>query len=501
VSVALHHRQLLSCLIAVLLVTTAVPAVGAFGSTAAPPSADEAVAASPPAVSEAANGTASVDGLRTWVAPRSTDLSNLSAIQAARASGNLTRSNVVAENDTLVLELRASGLAGAIAAEDGQNVTARFFAFLERGGVSMAVPDRPGPEQEYAYLDVTNASAVSVVADSRNGSYYLVVDLPDARIADEDGGVPANNRGLAGEYEANVTLTANSTLTADGQQTATTVFDISDEEADLDTPGGTDRRYLAPRPNQTISGLTTLAPGHRVTVEVRVPDGEARSKTVRVRNATESAGRFAAVFDFGDVAPGANVSIAVRSGGRPLLSVYPDGHGVDGSVVAFDATVNLTDRGLTEQGVLVENAVLSHGGYLAVHRGSADGEVITRSEFLTPGEEFGQFVDFGPALESNTTLVVVAHRSGPGDTLGEPYTENGSVVADSVAFTVERETTTTTTRKRTATAVSSTTHETSVSHTADTTRTEIEGTVPGFGVGTALVALLAGLALGRRRER
>lgn len=434
----------------------------------------------------------STDSLRTWVAPESADLSAPSAIHAARSSGNLTRSDTVAENDTLVLELRAAGLEGVIAAQDGRNATIRFFEFLKSENASLVVYDVPDPEQKRAYLNLTDPSAVTAVSDPRNDTYYLAVEPRNLRVTDDDGGKPTNNRKIWGWQRANFTLSGESILTTDGRETATIEFEIRDAEASLDTPDEIGRAYFAPRPNQSISGVTNLAPGHHVTVDVRGPDGDVRSKTIRVRNATETPGRFATTFDLRDVPAGTNVSIVVRSDGRSLLRTYPNyDEAVSGYVLAIDATVNLTDRGLTEQGVLVENAVLSHGGYLAVHRGSADGEVITRSEFLAPGEEFGQFVDFGGALDSNATLVVVAHRDGPDDALGEPYTENGSVVADSIEFTVEQETTTSvSTERRTTTATDATTVE---------TRTPSpNGDVPGFDVGATLVALLAGVLIARK---
>ncbi|WP_276300333.1 BGTF surface domain-containing protein [Halorussus lipolyticus] len=514
------HRRLLSGLVVILLVTAAVPAT-AVGATAEPPSAtvstsvaDSSTAESASADEEAnvttstdqsANATVSVHGLRTWTATGSADLSGLRDLREAEDSGNLTRSAVVARNDTLVLELRASGLAGAIAAEEGPNATARFVAFLNRSGASLDVYDLPGPEQQRAYLDVTDHSAVSVVPDPRNDSYYLAVETSEVNVTDGDGGTPANNRRPWGGHVANFTLRKSSAVTDGDRETATTEFRIEDAEATLDAPDETDRVLLAPGPNQTVSGRTTLAPGHRVTVEVRGPDGEIRSETVRVRNGTETAGRFAADFYLSGVPAGSNVEVWVGHDGDSLLDHYPHDATVPASVRLLDAAVNLTERGLTAQGVLVEDARLSHGGYLAVHRGSADGEVITRSQYLTPDDEFGQFVDYGPALESNATLVVVAHRAGPGDTLGEPYAENGSVVSDSVEFTVERETTTTTETTRRTTDLTTATDSTAT--TDSTTATTVEtrtpypqGDVPGFGVGAALVGLLAGLGLAGRRE-
>ncbi|WP_435179915.1 BGTF surface domain-containing protein [Halorussus sp. AFM4] len=434
------------------------------------------------------------DGLRTWVAPASADLSNATEIEVARSSGTLTRSDVVARNDTLVLELRASGLEGAIAAQDGANATARFAAFLENGPASLVVHDFPGTEQETAYLDVTDPSAVTFVPDPGNFSYYVVADLRNASVTDGRGGDPANNEGLRDDHRANFTLAAASPLTADGRETAAAEFRIEEPDAALDTPPNSDRVYLAPGPNRTLTGTTTLAPGSSVTVEVRQDDGGfRRTETVRVRNRTDGpAGVFAATVNLSGVREGTDLDVAVRSAdGSRLTEPY-----ADVEVVARTTDLNLSRRAVTDGGVRVARATLSHGGYVAIHRGSADGAVVARSGRLAPGESFGGVVRFDAELDRNATLVAVAHADGPGDALGRAYAENGSVVTDSVEFTVEPTAGTTaagrrndgTTTERTATTKS---------HTATTADT---GTgVPGFGLGTGLVALLSGLAVARSK--
>ncbi|UPV99135.1 hypothetical protein M0R88_11420 [Halorussus gelatinilyticus] len=441
----------------------------------------------------------STDNLFARAAPSSADLSNLSEVNAALRSDNLTRSGVLVRNGTLVLELLASGLTGAVAAQDGRNVTERFVRFLEQENASLTVYDVPGTEQERAYLDLTNESAVTVVRDARNDSYYVVAELDEVAMTDGDDGDPANNHRGWGDHRANFSLAADSSLTTDGRETATAEFEVDEAEATLSTPPETDKVYLAPAPNQTVWGTTTLAPGSRVAVRIRDGDGLRRSETVRVENRTDApGGSFAANFDLGEVAPETELGVTVRAAGESSLT---HGEETDGVVLESNAALNLTGREPTDQGVGVSYATLSHGGYVAVHRGSADGPVVGRSSRLAPGEAFSHAIELGSKSGGDATLVAVAHRAEPGDELGRPYTENGNVVAEAVertgATTTDDETATV---RTTATATTRTT-ETTVESTP-TAGPSAETGIPGFGVGAAtvgaLVALLAGLALARR---
>lgn len=510
-SSALHQRRALTIVIAILLVTTAIPTGAAVGPTAAPPVDDEA-ATSSSAVTEDANSTASVEGLRTWVAPKAAELTTLRDLQTAKASGNLTRNRVVSERDTLVFELRGSGLEDVIADQPGPNATARFFAAFDGTVGNVTVRHlHPGASQAPAVLDLRNHTATTVVPDPGNETYYVVVDLPDASMDGLNGDELHWSELRSGEYRATIELAATSALAGPNESVATELS-VRVPTAHFDAPHGTRRVFVAPAADQTVAGTTPVAPGTDLTVRIYDDLGNRLdSETVTVQNGTGEQNYFAATFDFADFSPGQNVTVTVElAGGRMLLGSRTGQEGTRGVVEPLDASVNLTRRGLTDSGVVVENAILSHGGYVAVHHDSADGEVLARSEAIAPGETYGRFLELDVALESNTTLVVVAHRAGPGDSLGEPYTENGSVVADSVEFVAPpvTGTVTVTTRNPTETTVPSTADETTTPITVDTTTrmfvdttTESEGTVAGFGVGTTLVALLAGGLVARRTKR
>jgi hypothetical protein len=428
----------------------------------------------------------STDHLQTWVAPESADLTDLRDLREAKASENLTRSPVVSERDTLVLELRASGLDGAIVGQNASNATARFFAAFDGTVGNVTIRHlNPGTSQQRAVLDFRNHTATTVVPDSTNETYYIVTDLPNATMTGPDGEELHWVKLRSGEYRATVALSVASEL-AGPNESITTEFEIDAPTAHLDMPRGTRRVFVAPAADEIVSGTTPLAPGNDLTVRVHDEIGNVlRSKTVTVENGTDGRHRFGATFDFREFESGRNVTVTVKIPDGPMLHGSRTGQeGTPGIVAATSASVNLTERRLTERRVPVENAVLSHGGYLAVHRGSPDGEVLARSARLAPGEEFSRFLEFDAALKSNATLVAVAHRDGL-DALGEPYTENRSVVADSVAYIP-------------ATGTETTTEDatTTVRTTADATTTpatDSEGTIPGFGVGVTPIALLVGV--------
>ncbi|MFC4553117.1 MULTISPECIES: PGF-CTERM sorting domain-containing protein [Halorussus] len=165
----------------------------------------------------------STHDLRTFVAPGSANLSNLTAVNAAMDAGNLTRSDAVTLDDTLVLELRASGLDGAVAAQNGSNVTAGFLSFLG-GGVAELRIEQTNPMTEVRKAEIhLEPGDAGVVADAKNDSYYAVVDLSDANVTR---GARAAELRAGHEYRANFTLAGSSVLAADGRESVVTNFTV-----------------------------------------------------------------------------------------------------------------------------------------------------------------------------------------------------------------------------------------------------------------------------------
>lgn len=478
-SSALHSRRPEICLMVVLLITAGIPgsAVSASAADTTDPSSNEA----------------SLHELRTWVAPGSIELPTPSAIGAAKASGNLTRSETITLNDTLVLELRASGLEGVLAARNGSNATARFFDLLANGTAELDVTQRnPSPSFHAKELQLAAYDSTRVVADGANDSYYLVVDL--SRVSATRGHGERVHAGDA--YRANFSLAESSSLAANGTESTLTNFTVRDPAAELSTVGER-HEFAEPAPNQTLRGRTSLPPGSAVTVELRAQDADHRSsETVRVRNDSGGVNRFAATFDFSDVPAGTNFTTDVRAESYPELDFDAT------SVVVSKPTVRADISTVESTGVSID-ATLSHGGFVAVHHGSADGAVLGYSHYLDAGADETAYVGLDPDLESNATLAAVAYRDTDRDgefdpATDEPYASDGSVVADAVEFTVEETTTADPTTRATTTRPVRDGNKTTAD-AADTTAPGGDGPVSGFGAVPALVAPLVAGLLARRR--
>lgn len=495
-------------------------AVGSYELFACPGNDSGCDAGTAAAATRLVVGERSTDGLQAWVAPESANLSTLDDLNRARDTGNLTRTSLVAKNDTLVLELRASGLEGAIASQDGANVTARFSSWLDSSGVSLELFETtPGAERVALYLNVTDLGATTLISDQRNSSYYLVVDTERVAVSDRYEPTGEQHDLRTSRYRANFTLTSESDL-ADERESVTDDFEIRDRDAAVGAWFGSERAYVESAPNQTVRVRTTLAPGSNVTVVV---DGEGDSfrfeETGRVQNASED---FVVTprFDFSDVAAGTNFTVTAYHDGKSLMGY---GGADPGTVTEPSASVELGRASKLDVGVTAE---LSYGGFVVVRRGSVDGERLGKTRFLDPGKSETVLVSFDPDLESNVTLVAVAFRdsNGNGDfdpEADQPYTDGEHEHRVATSKTVTFEWSETTTRRTTSEVTTGGTTEKPVRNGTVTTTEESPETdhespaepgsgveIPGFGVGAALaglvagvlVALLAGRSVARKRR-
>jgi hypothetical protein len=447
----------------------------------------------------------STGDFRTWVASGSADLSNRTGVLGAKASGNLTRSDTLVKNDTLVLELRASGLEGALAAQNGSNATTAFLGLLDGEEAELRVlQTNPTPERRPAELHLAEYDSTRVVTDQANDSYYLVADLQAANVT--RGTVLAEIR-AGQEYDVNFSLPGASALSTNGTESARTAFAVVDPAVEFST-AGENREFAVPAPNRTVSGRTTLPPGTRLTVKLRSPDGDhAFSKTVRVRNGSDGHGRFAVDFDFSGVPDGTNLTVDVRADAYPALDFDPT------HVIVAEPTGNV-EFGTADANGASLSATLSHGGFVAVHRGSADGELLGRSQYLSPDDDETTYVNFDPDLESNGTVVAVAYRDGDRDGefdpgADEPYTDGDrdrrAATSESVTVgdsdeTTDRRTTRETARTTTRSPVQEETTAEPVTEPESPAEPGVPGIgSPGFGVGSVLLALLVCALFGRRR--
>ncbi|WP_459190648.1 DUF7282 domain-containing protein, partial [Halosimplex sp. J119] len=84
----------------------------------------------------------------------------------------------------------------------------------------------------------------------------------------------------------------------------------------------------------------------------------------------------------------------------------------DGRILAEPSgSLTFSDQSVAEdnQEVVVESATLSDGGFVAIHEGSASGDVIGTSRYLEAGTHSNVRVDLDTMVNETTTLVAMPH--------------------------------------------------------------------------------------------
>lgn len=431
----------------------------------------------------------------TWQAPKdATDFDDAAGVRAGIGKGTVTRATAVNASHVLLVQVDASGLAGAIAAADGSNATARFRSVLDEHGDVEVVQhlSTVGIHEEPARLHVLDGPGVEVLPDAGNGTYFVVVDPEAANLTrgDRDAAIdhvtPYDGDGM--RFDVTVGLAAASPLT-DRAENASAV--VAPRRASVSTaPDG--NVHLDPATDQTVSGTTNLGTGWNVTVVLDGDDDPATepdesfrlTREPAVESPTESSYRnarpFEGDFDLSAVPEASrNVNVDVRLDGRSLLDAP-----VPVTVAAPRASVGVDEIGSDARHTAATvTASLSTGGFIVLHEESANGPVVGHSEYLVAGDHTVT-VYVGEPTEADD-LVVVAHRDanhnewfdGPGTDLayGEGDVRN--------AIALETPTTNPTSTVASATA-------TGDNWTAPSPTATVDTTVPGPGAVTAVIAVL-----------
>lgn len=428
-------------------------------------------------------------GVAAWgtTAPR-TQVANATALRAGTRSDGAFWRDDVKPNDTLVLAITDADLSPPL--PERGNVTAEFREYAAGENASFEiVQTNPSPERRSKALDVLDSDATTVVADAPNDTYYLVVDLATVPVVDEHD--DSIDRLLLGgdEYQVN--------LTVDGEpREVCGVFDVRDRDAAFQVgfPTGDDHRWLVPpESNVTVEGTTTVRPDQRLTVVVELADGTTRTRTADVR---ESGGgyAFSAGVDLADLTDGTRFTVDVRHDGESLLY-----RPAEAEVRTRNATVSVVETDGTGEYRYVEvRGTLSHGGFVVLHDGAVDGEVVASSSALPPGD-YRRNLLLPDAIPGETVdVVAVPHEDTDADGEFDPATDAayGTGVPDATDEATAR-----------ATVAIATPTDSGTPGTAGATATltdanrEDAGGQPGFGTTAALLALLAVLAMRTRGER
>lgn len=439
------------------------------------------------------------------------------AIRAAVASGRLNRTSTVAVGDPLVLAVEHENLSESL---DGGNATERFFARVSGNHTSLRIEQtNPTPERRPKTIQLTR-NATRVVTDQANDRTYVVVDTP--RVPVYYGDLSEDDRDDRTElrrderFLANLTVLSGSNLTATGRSVAAEDdFSIREREARLSVDDDlAERIYVDPAPDQRIAGSTNVRAGRNVTVVVRWggPNAteDAIRRTVPVRAGEDGENRFSAAFDFGDVAENATASVDALFDGRSL--VHSPANLV---VVTLEASVHVRAVRPDAAGPYARvetDANLSRGGFVALHRDNATGQVVGISRYLGVGRHRNVSVYAGYPVAESGRLVAVAHRDpnhnhwfdGASDA---PYaTSGGATAATDYVLTPQEAVQATPTTLPSASSTPPS--PPSATTTRPTTSTDAPGespetSQPGFGIlegAVSLLTLLAGIALRRGRR-
>ncbi|MEF8840046.1 MAG: BGTF surface domain-containing protein [Haloarculaceae archaeon] len=470
----------------------------------------------------------STNDLRSWTSPRGSigDLEDGAAIAEYAAAGNLTRDSTIANNDVVVLQLRASGLEGAIndtIASTSASNGAEAFDELESQGVlnftfyQSLNSKAPNADQVAFELSDIPAGDRGVVVDRQNNTVYMAVNSDEivAQSADlEIDDVVVANMTLNDRDAANLAPNPQPDkvlVPRNDRQTATAQFRVVDDELEFDT-NEDDLVLVRAAPGQQITGTSTVAPGTEITVSASATGASA----FLIDNDTEIQpdGTFAATLDFDNITAGQNFTLDVTQD-------FDNDPEVDGRVqAAATASVTFNDQSTSGEEVRVASASLSEGGFVTIHDstlqdGDVFGSVRGTSDYLEPGSSSGITVTLDDPITESGTLIAMPHQdtndneaydfvSSDGAQDG-PYTANGSAVVDPAEVTVEEPTPTAT---QTAEPTPTETAEPTPTETAEPTPTETEPPTPsptqgdgaGFGLVVALIALIGAALLAVRRN-
>lgn len=451
------------------------------------------------------DASASITRVGTWQAPdNATELDDVADVNSAIADGTLARATGVDNDDVLVIGVGMRGFEDAVSAADGSNVTALFLSAMAEHGDLTVEQTNPGPSQRAASVRVLDGTGVRVLPDVANDTYYLVVDLDEARVTRGEGGDEVDLTYGPYPFVVRAELTADSPLT---EKRELAVAPVEPRTASVETaPDG--RVHVQPASNQTVSGTTNVGSGWNVTVVLEGDDASDTAENESFRLTREATAelpdgadfyyesRFQSAFDWRTVPTATeNVTVDVRFDGRSLLDAPVP-------VAVADRRASVAVDGVREDGQFTSvtgNATLSAGGFLVLHEGSADGPVVGHTAYLDPGEHAVTVYLAAPTDASE--VVAVAHRDANHNEWFDGPAVDSAYAADDPADALALDATNSPPPTGTATT-SPPENETASPESATTSPTDDSpngATTPGFGVATVAIAFLLTLVVVGRR--
>ena len=304
---------------------------------------------------------ASVDGATTAVAPadefgdQPTDLT-------------ATRTDRIANGDTLLANVTAAGVFGMVAAQSGESTTARFRSLVTGENASLEI--RPETVDADLALDRSfENDAFDIYTDPDAETLSIVMDTGALRYDGDASEIEDGER-----YTLVFWIEEESELTVD-ETTVGVGVEVRERTARFET-GENGTVQLASVPDAELSGTTTLAPGTEFEVEARAAGVFLRRNETQVGEN----GTFTAGLNLSAVAPGTAFTASIDA-----LDVETDG-----------VVTNATDRdAATDRGTPTEQ----RGATGTTETGANDGNVVPAAAADRPAAP----TESTPANRSATT--------------------------------------------------------------------------------------------------
>ncbi|WP_328763855.1 BGTF surface domain-containing protein [Haloarcula salinisoli] len=279
---------------------------------------------------------ASVDSTQIWTAPEDIydDLADEDAEDIGAYTGtNLTQTDTVAAGDTVVVQVQASGLEGALENRGGilstDSATDIYGTISEQNentipaGLKFESEPIPNVDEPAVNISQLGSNNYSVVYDEANDQHFVVVDSTAMVDAFENTSAYTFDDGDL--FTANFTAYENSDL-VDDDVSVTGDFNVEDAEAELDT-NEDDEIVLQAASGQEVTGETNLAPGTELELELD-SDTSGDPFVKRPEAVVQEDGTFTAVADFSENSAGSEFTASIIA----VSGDEYDGRLVDGPV-------------------------------------------------------------------------------------------------------------------------------------------------------------------------
>lgn len=443
---------------------------------------------------------------------------------------NATPTDEVASGDYLIAQVSASGVYANLDNDTTGADLENGSTFATENGYEVNIVDEDaGLNQPPKQYDVS--AAQDVIVDAENDTFFLVYDTADLDY--ESGDSPTVHFNMT---QDNPYITSEEEAT---EQSASTEFEFVKRTFEYNNLNDENVVEVPTMDNVEVGGTTSAAPGTETTINLRSESGADVPFTMSKDATVDEDGSVTATFNMSEYAEGTNFTVTVRDFAPDrqdavLVSNGPseydvsfnvvdaDGNAVQNASVSLNGDTHTTDENGTVTATVTEGeytATISADGYTmttetvnvsddttvdvelmeapteydyTVEVVDQDDNAVSSAMVMVNGETY-EVSDDGTVSLSLTEGEYTFEASADGY---EGVTQAVSVSADgSVTLSVTEEMTTTTTPSDNTT----TSEPTNTTTPSDDDNNSSGGSVPGFGVGIALVAIIGAALLAYRQ--